>query len=198
MQFPETFRGISVRRHHLGGRTMNKRISDKIAEEIAKWCQKYAFVKDKVIDGITYMKFNSNIYSGLNPSAQITKDCQEFICNKYNTASNTIVVPEEPVKTPVGKPNLKFDFYIPQERTAIELCCSVLENELEKDILKAIIDERVIRLIIVATNKVYRGNKYSAERTWNQPARQAMLRTLKGYKVETNLVWFDENGIYWV
>ena len=177
---------------------MSKKPSDEIAETMARWCQSNAFIKDKTLDGVTYMRFNNSIYLGQNPSPRITKDCQDYICKKYNTTTAMVVVSETPVKTPVGEPNLKFDFYIPKERTAIEMCCSVLENELEKDILKAIIDERVIRLIIVATNKIYRGTKYSAERTWNQPARQAMIRTLKGYKVDTNLVWFDEHDIYWV
>jgi hypothetical protein len=180
------------------GNIISKNTSDGIAETIARWCQSNAFIKDKKLDGVTYMRFNNSKYLGQNPSHQITKDCQDYACNKYNTTTALVVAPETPVKTPVGKPNLKFDFYIPNERTAIELCCSVLENELEKDILKAIIDERVIRLIIVATNKIYRDTKYIAERTWNQPARQAMIKTLKGYKVDTNLLWFDEHDIYWV
>lgn len=170
--------------------------SNEVAEEIGKWVSKNAFIFDKKISETCFMKYNNSIYPSKNPAAKITKDCQEHITKLFNR-SEKLVLTEEPVETHFGTPNLAFDFFVPSERTAIELCCSVLENELEKDILKAILDGRVIRLIIIATNKIYRNTKYVSSKTWNQPGKRAMLQTLKGYKVESDLLTFTEKGVFW-
>ena len=55
-------------------------------------------------------------------------------------------------------------------------------------------DKRVIRLIVVGTNKKYQDAKYSAKKTWNQPAKKALRNYLETNKVVTNLVVFDSKG----
>ncbi len=42
----------------------------------------------------------------------------------------------------------KFDFFLPSENTAIEICLGNIKNEFEKDILKGMLDYRVKKLYI--------------------------------------------------
>ncbi len=169
-------------------------ISETVSREIAKWCSENAFINEDTINGINFMKYNVDTYPGKNPAARITKDCQEHVLKKFNHTYNHVTV-EETVDAGLHEQNQAFDFYIPKERTAIEVCCSVLENEIEKDLLKAAMDKRVVRLIIVGTNKKYKKTKYNAEKTWNQPGRKALRKYLEANKVMTNLFIFDSNGV---
>jgi len=159
-----------------------------VAKTIAEWCQNNAFELDLHKDGKNYLKFRTD-----QTSSALTKECQKYITNYFE--SDFKIKTEEKVQTPIGDPGLRFDFFLPDERTAIELCLSVLENEIEKDILKAILDQRVICLIIVATNKSYGNTDYCAVKTWNQPAKLSLLKALKGQKVEPILVWFDNRTV---
>ena len=162
--------------------------SISVAKKIAEWCQTYAFDLELSKDGINYLKFRTG-----KSSDALTKECQNFVVKFFE--ADFEITTEEKVLTPIGDPGLRFDFYVPSERTAIELCLSVLENEIEKDILKSILDQRIIRLIVVATNKSYKNTKYSAVKTWNQPSKVSLLKALRGQKVEPILVWFDHRTV---
>lgn len=131
--------------------------SHDVAFKIAEWCQIKAFDIDAVIKNIRYLKYHHTNYPDPDKAShQIHKDCSEYILNFYN--SKNILI-EEQIKIKTSASDLRFNYFIPAEGTAIELCCSVIENELEKDITKAHLDQRVKKLIIIATNKIYHAKK---------------------------------------
>lgn len=77
----------------------------------------------------------------------------------------------------------RFDFFVPSENTAIEICFSAVKNEFEKDILKAMSDKRVKKLYILARD-YYTGRIYYGLRTMQHPGPQSFISLVSRLGIE--------------
>ena len=150
--------------------------SDKIVYSILKWL-KENYIKDD--------EHQKEIGVGVKNSNEIHRECMSFIENCYNDIKT-----EEILQSSLGESRINFDFFISNEKTAIELCLSVLENELEKDFLKALVDDRVEKLVIIASDNAYKSQNYNADCFWERPGNQIYRKYLLSKGKETQLSVF--------
>ena len=102
-------------------------------------------------------------------SFKTLKLVQEKVQDKFG---NDKVFKEEKLEIAGGTENtrLKFDFYIEEEKAAIEICLGAIKNEFEKNIFKALLDERVKTLYIMARDyKTSTGINYHGNQTMQSP-----------------------------
>ena len=117
-------------------------------------------------------------------SSMTVQRVQEAVQNQFTAE---VVRVEEPLQSVVGDNanGHRFDFYIPSERTAIEICLSAVKNEFEKDVLKGLLDHRVTTIYIMARDYVTgAAETHYGINSMVQPSARSIINTVRVYKLE--------------
>ncbi len=80
-----------------------------------------------------------------------------------------------------------FDLYNPDTKTAIEICLGAVKNEFEKDVLKAMLDHDVKKLIIMIREYrtgVGRNNTIYGLRWFGHPYQRGVIDLVKNFKLD--------------
>ncbi len=162
-----------------------------IAGKIVEWCQENVFRFQEEINAVRYLDYLPTHLTRMEFSKLKLKECQDYIVRTYGAYIK--IRTEELVQLIEGISKLAFDFYVQNdEKTAIELCLSVLNNEIDGDIYKGLLDTRIERLILIGTNKKYRDTKYCALKLWRTDGVKAKIHLIREQGKQCCLYHFDD------
>lgn len=86
---------------------------------------------------------------------------------------------------PNTESNALFDLWNPKSRSAYEVCLGAIKNEFEKDVLKALLDQEVIKLYIF--HREYTAGKQNVvygARWFEHPAQRDVIKLVRTFKLE--------------
>ncbi len=122
--------------------------------------------------------------SAVRRSNETMRRIQGAVQNQFGAVN---VLREEPVINIMAPENRShaFDLFVPEDRTAIEICLSAIKNEFEKDVLKAMLDSRTTNLIILIRDYVTgRDETHYGLEFLEHPGPRSFIDLVKIYKLK--------------
>jgi hypothetical protein len=95
----------------------------------------------------------------------------------------TEIVQEKPITS--RELGAAFDLWNPPTQTAIEICLGAIKNEFEKDVLKAMLDHDVKKLVIMIREyRTGRSNTIYGLRWFEHPYQRGVIDLVKNFKLD--------------
>jgi hypothetical protein len=117
---------------------------------------------------------------------QIASETLRRIQNYVRSIFTQIVVEKPITSRDIGA---AFDLWNPSTQTAIEICLGAIKNEFEKDVLKAMLDHDVKKLIIMIREyKTGRSETIYGLRWFEHPYQKGVLDLVKNFKLDVDVV----------
>jgi hypothetical protein len=103
------------------------------------------------------------------------------------------IFPKIVKEKPITSKNIgaAFDLWNPSTQTAIEICLGAIKNEFEKDVLKAMLDHDVKKLIIMVREyKTGRSDTIYGQRWFKHSYQKGVIDLVKNFKLDVDVECF--------